>query len=82
MSERAEFSITHNETLIDNGEVVVSCYGELHEDSNFDVVCEDEEFDDIWCNANPEGGSFTTWAEVVRVLQNFYDSPIVQIESC
>ena len=27
-----------------------TCYGELTDTSNFEVVCEDEDCDDVWCN--------------------------------
>jgi len=52
------------------------CYGELDETSNFEVVCENEDDDDVWCNgiAGP-----LTWENVVLHLQNYYPSDIVEI---
>ena len=60
----------------------VECYGELREDSNFSVTCEDEEFDDIWCNGHPDGGEFTCWEDVVTCLQLEFESVIVEISAC
>jgi hypothetical protein len=60
----------------------VECYGDLEENSNFEIVCEDEDLDDVWCNGNPSSNSdytFATWEEVVLVLQTYYPSPIIQI---
>ena len=56
------------------------CYGDLADDSNFEVICEDEEDDAIWCNADPRTGNpFETWKDVVFVLQGQFDSDIVEI---
>lgn len=60
----------------------IECYGTLEEDSNFAVVCEDEEHDDIWCEGHPDGGSFATWEEVVEHLQREFASPIIEIGVC
>lgn len=56
------------------------CYGELNDCSNFDVVCENEYDDDIWC----EGlDAFTeanlSWENVVMLLQPHFHSDIVEI---
>tara|TARA_B110000503_G_scaffold134035_1_gene212444 strand:- start:962 stop:1171 length:210 start_codon:yes stop_codon:yes gene_type:complete len=62
----------------------VECYGKLHDDSNFSIVCEDEEDDDIWTEGNPNTDSdyfFETWEEVVDTLSAQYDSPIVEISA-
>jgi hypothetical protein len=61
----------------------IECYGELREDSNFSVVCDDEEDDYVWldgCLAT--GEHFTTWEEVVIHLQPHFASDILEIESC
>lgn len=52
----------------------IACYGDLQDDSNFSVVCADEEFDSVWIEGNPESNDFTfeTWEEVVAVLMRFY----------
>ena len=59
----------------------VQCYGELEENSNFEVVCEDEADDFIWCDGNPDVGSFGTWEEVVQVLQLEVSSDILEISA-
>lgn len=60
---------------------IVDCYGELLDDSNFEVICEDEEFDSVWCDGNPDSEDFTfkNWQEVINVLSRYYDSEIVEI---
>lgn len=56
------------------------CYGELTETSNIEVVCENENDDDIWCNGFDK---FTeenlTWENVVLLLQGFYPSDIIEV---
>lgn len=59
----------------------VLCFGELRDDSNFDVVCDDENDDEYWCEGDPCGGSFATWEAVVAGLQPFYDSDILEISA-
>jgi len=68
--------------IVKQGLRIVECYGELQEDSNFSVVCDDECDDDIWCNGNPAGGSFVTWEDVVAGLQPHFDSEIMEISAC
>lgn len=63
----------------EEGNCMVECFGELTEDSNFEVCCDDEDFDGVWCDANPDGGTFQNWQEVVNTLWKYYDSPIVQV---
>ena len=61
----------------------VECYGTLEETSNFAVVCEDEEYDDIWMIGDPlTGNPFENWEEVVIKLSKEFDSPILEIEVC
>lgn len=61
----------------------VECYGELEETSNFSVVCENEEYDDVWCVGNlTTGEPFTTWEEVVAHLQPLFHYNIVEIGTC
>ncbi len=60
----------------------VECYGTLEEDSNFSVVCADEEDDDVWCEGRPDGGWFTTWEDVVECLQREFGSRIIEIGTC
>lgn len=60
----------------------ISCYGKLQEDSNFNVVCDDEWDDDDWCDGNSAGGSFLTWEAVIEGLQPYFNSDIVEISAC
>ncbi len=61
----------------------VECYGTLEEDSNFSVVCVDEEDDDVWCNADPvTGNPFEDWETVVARLQPEFGSRIIEIGTC
>jgi hypothetical protein len=52
----------------------------LQDDSNFAVVCEEEDDDGIWCDGNPnsEDYTFSSWEEVVKVLTLEFDN-IVEI---
>ena len=60
----------------------VECYGTLEENSNFSVVCDDESYDDIWCDAHPvTGNPFTSWQEVVNALSDQFESDIVEISA-
>lgn len=63
-----------------NGRKVL-CYGELRDDSNFDVVCDNEDDDEVWCDGDPKGGSFVTWEAVVEGLQPFFDSDILELSA-
>ena len=54
------------EHIVISGDLAISCYGLLEENSNFEVVCEDEEDDSIWCEGNTETGEpFTSLEECV-----------------
>lgn len=62
--------------------VDVECYGTLEEDSNFSVVCEDEEDDDVWCDGNcVTDEPFQTWEEAVKHLWGEYASAIIEISA-
>jgi hypothetical protein len=61
--------------------VETECYGELLQSSNFAVVCEDEDDDDTWCDANPNGNDGVDWDDVVRTLQPHFSSNIVEISA-
>lgn len=58
---------------------VTECYGELEEDSNFHVVCEDEDEDNVWCDGHPQERDWIDWDDVVMTLQPFYNSDIIEI---
>ena len=57
------------------------CYGELRQDSNFQVVCEDENEDCVWADANPTGHDWLDWDDVVRILQPYFTSDILEISA-
>lgn len=52
------------------------CYGTIVENSNFDLVCEDEYNDGCWC----ENPGLTTWLQLCKFLEANYDNKIEQIE--
>ena len=62
----------------------VHCYGVLADDSNFEVVCEEEDDDSCWTDGNPDDEElgFKTWTQVVETLNRYYDSDIVEITAC
>lgn len=58
----------------------IACYGVLAWDSNFEVICEDEQDDCIWFEGNINtGDEFKTWEEVVAVLCEHLGGKIEQI---
>ena len=60
--------------------VETTCYGELAENSNFHVVCEDEDADGVWCDGVDAATEENyTWENVVLYLQRYFDSDIVEI---
>ena len=44
----------------------VSCYGDLTDDSNFEVLCEDEEEDFVWITREPSQQK--NWNDIVHFL--------------
>ena len=56
------------------------CYGSIEDDSNFEVVCEDEYNDGIW--AGEVGFEPKTWPQVCEYLEKYYDAKIEQLEAC
>ena len=59
----------------------VECYGLLEENSNFEVVCDDEEDDSIWCEGNTETDEpFTSWEECVEhLVEMYFPATVIQI---
>ena len=59
----------------------VECYGLLEENSNFEVMCDDEEDDSIWCEGNTETDEpFTSWEECVEhLVEMYFPATIIQI---
>ncbi len=54
------------------------CYGEIREDSNFAIACDNEYRDGIWT----DNDNFTTWKQVCEYLESHYDRKIEQLETC
>ena len=61
----------------------VHCYGKVEWDSNFAIVCDDEDYDGYYCDGNPNREDFTfkNWTEVVHHLVDNYREDIVQLEA-
>lgn len=60
---------------------IVDCYGHLEDNSNFHIVCENEDDDVTWCDGNPNSDDYTfsSWQEVVEILSDEIDGEIVEI---
>lgn len=60
----------------------VDCYGQVRDNSNFYICCEDEEYDGIWADGNPdsEDHTFSSWSEVVLVLKSKYRQDILELQ--
>jgi hypothetical protein len=59
---------------------ICDCYGEIEENSNFEVVCYDEENDGIWATGNHDTNEpFKDWEEAVKWLCENLDSRIEQL---
>lgn len=56
------------------------CYGVVEENSNFSVVCSDEDMDGIW--AGDIDFIPTDWKSVCQYLEQYYDTKIEQLETC
>ena len=62
---------------------IIECYGDLEEDSNFNVVCEDVDDDNIWTDGNLDTDEpFKTWEEAVDYLSGLGWSDILEISAC
>jgi len=58
----------------------ISCYGQIRWDSNFSIVCEDEEYDGIAADIDAE--VHNTFFKVCRYLEKNYRKDILEIETC
>ena len=60
----------------------VDCYGVVRDNSNFYIVCDNEEYDGIWADGNPDrpDGVFRNWTEVVRVIKREYRRDLVELQ--
>ena len=72
-----------SKTIIKKKDGEVWCYGVLQDNSNFDVICDNEAYDGIYANGNPknDGGGFSSWQEVVNHLLNNYRHDIEEISA-
>jgi len=62
--------------------MTIETYGELCDNSNFEVVCEDEDNDAVWVTGNPNSEDFTfkTWDEVKIELSKYFED-IIEISA-
>ena len=60
----------------------IETYGELCDNSNFEIVCLDEENDGVWIDGNPNSEDFTfkNWDEVKTELSKHFDD-IIEISA-
>ena len=56
------------------------CYGDVQEDSNFYVICFNEEYDGIV--ADIDAAEFNTWKKICGYLYKNYRKDIVEITTC
>ena len=61
-------------TIVEIEDAKIDCFGNVMDDSNFEIVCENEDYDGIYANGNPNRDDFTfrNWSEVVEHLYNYY----------
>lgn len=72
-------------TIIEKPNGEIWCYGDIHWDSNFEVVCDNEEDDCIVPGlTNTNDDPVTTWQEVIDSLvnDNWDINEIEQISTC
>lgn len=62
------------------GSTHIDCYGKIEEDSNFEVICEDEMGDGIVNDIDTT--VYNTWLKVCKYLVENYRTDIVEITSC
>ena len=62
----------------------VSCYGDVAEDSNFEVVCVSEENDCCWTDGNTKTDQpFKTWEEAVTFFkEEFSAGEVLEVTAC
>tara|TARA_R110002020_G_scaffold472026_1_gene699625 strand:+ start:715 stop:939 length:225 start_codon:yes stop_codon:yes gene_type:complete len=56
------------------------CYGKIQDDSNFHVVCSNEEYDGI--AGDIDAAELNTWKKICEYLYKNYRKDIEQIETC
>lgn len=64
----------------------VECYGQLEWNSNFQVICQDELYDGIYADGNPDPDpdreGFVSWHQVVAHLKKHYRDDIIELTAC
>jgi hypothetical protein len=58
----------------------IYCYGNIEEDSNFYVVCDNEYFDGVACDV--DAIKLNTWKKVCEYLIKNYRHDIEEISTC
>ena len=60
------------------------CYGDIEEDSNFSIICDDECNDIVAPGLEDENGEPpTSWKQVIEILEKRYEfKDIEEISSC
>tara|TARA_R110002020_G_scaffold60316_1_gene163596 strand:- start:522 stop:743 length:222 start_codon:yes stop_codon:yes gene_type:complete len=56
------------------------CYGKIEDDSNFELVCADEDYDGIADDVDAE--ELNTWKKVCDYLYENYRKDVEEIVSC
>lgn len=58
------------------------CYGEILEDSNFDIRCdyEDSHLDGV--AGDIDTSKYDTWEKICKYLEDNYSTKVSEIESC
>lgn len=56
----------------------VSCYGKIEWNSNFEIICDDEDEDCCWVegNYNSEDGEFKDWQEAVTFFKARFNTVV------
>ncbi len=58
------------------------CYGDIEEDSNFVVACDNEDFDGVVCDIDSVRDNLNTWRKVCKYLEERHRPDIEQLETC
>jgi hypothetical protein len=62
--------------------VRLECYGELKDDSNFEVTCDHEDDDTVWLEGNTNTDKpFKTWQEAADFFEEICSGLIVEINA-
>ena len=56
------------------------CFGKIEEDSNFEVICDNEAFDGI--AADIDCTELNTWTKVCKHLEANYNPKVEEITTC